>query len=74
MIRGWRKLSVVNQVNIRTGTFTLCLDCDGLDRGGAARLAFILQYWSLWGCLPELEDAINGALPSDLSVDLTHSI
>jgi hypothetical protein len=58
---------VVNDVEIKAGKFTLWLQCDGLDRGGAGRLAFVLQYWSLWGCLPKAEDVNVGMLPENLN-------
>ncbi len=58
---------MVNEVEIKAGCFTLWVQCDGLDRVGASRLAFVLQYWSLWGKLPEPDDVIAGTLPSDLA-------
>jgi hypothetical protein len=58
---------VVNDVEIKAGDFTLWLWCDELDRGGAGRLAFVLQYWSLWGVLPKPEDVSVGMLPENLN-------
>ncbi len=47
---------MVNDCDIRSGDFTLWLDCDsGLDRDGAAWLAFVLMFWSQWGELPDKE-------------------
>jgi hypothetical protein len=55
-------------VQFRVGEFTLFLSCDGLDRTGAGELAFVLQYWSQWGCLPKQNEIVGGAiLPSDLN-------
>lgn len=44
---------------IKAGDFTLWLRCDGLDRAAAGQVAFVLQYWSLWGKLPKQEDVIR---------------
>jgi hypothetical protein len=53
---------VVDEVEIKVGDFTLWLRCDGLDREGAGRLAFVLQYWSLWGKLPRPDEVSDGAI------------
>ena len=50
---------MVNRVQIRAGDFTLYLDCDGLDRVGAGKLAFVLEYWSNWGRLPRVENVVG---------------
>lgn len=57
---------MVNDVQIKAGDF-MRLQCDGLDRAGAGQLAFVLQYWSLWGKLPKQEDLMVGALPNELN-------
>jgi hypothetical protein len=62
---------VVNEVEIRAGDFTLWLRCDGIDRLGAGELAFVLQFWSLWGCLPGRDDVVGGAVLVGCE-DLTH--
>lgn len=58
---------MTNDVEIKAGEFTLWLRCDGLDRAGAGKVAFVLQYWSLWGKLPKQADVVLGVLPSDLN-------
>lgn len=58
----------MDDVRIKAGNFTLWLGCDGLSRAGAAKLAFVLQYWALWGKLPRLDEIGSGAiLPEDLN-------
>jgi hypothetical protein len=59
---------VVNEVKIKASDLTLWLQCDGFDRIGAGKLAFVLQYWSLWGKLPREDEIKDGAiLPEDLN-------
>jgi hypothetical protein len=35
---------MVNDVEIKAGEFTLWLRCDGLDRAGAGKVAFVLEF------------------------------
>ncbi len=58
---------MVKKVQVRVGYFTLWLECDGLDRVEAGKLAFVLQYWSLWGRLPKQEDIVLGTLPNEVN-------
>jgi hypothetical protein len=59
---------VVNDVEIKVSEVALWLRCDGLDRVGAGKLAFMLQYWALWGVLPREDEVVEGAiLPEDLN-------
>jgi hypothetical protein len=61
-------LKLINEVQFKAGEFTIYLSCDGLDRVGAGKLAFVLQFWSLFGRMPKQHDIVSGAiLPADLN-------
>ena len=61
---------MLNDVEIVAGDFTLYLRCDGLDKHGAAKLAFELLFWSQWGSLPDKEEVeIRVILPPDRPIN-----
>ena len=58
---------MINDVDITAGDFTLYLRCDGLDKEGAAKLAFRLLYWSHWGELPSKDEVKIGAILPEIN-------